>query len=593
MAGIDKQAINLPKSLSEFRAGMAGADIGSKVVPGLMAGGAAGLAKGLYEDPGYDDKTGKKKSRILNALRNAVALGSIGAGTTYLAGKPSSDFGARLGYRIGSKFGSDKEASLKDILVSDYLKNLPLKKLLSHAITDKALVGGELGARIAPGAVAGGAVGGLKGLLERDAYVKDDSLGHRIANGLTGAVGGAGIGGVSSLLAHHPASNFGTNIGREIGSKMASDKEAAYLNWIGKAARIKMAKHLLRIEDLRKQLSNFDFNSLTKAAMEGHSKAERLKYAALSARFLVEKQAFAALLSAMGRSAPGLMRGASQFAEKAPSSVANMIGGGARSIGAAAPSKVLSETGPGLYGRLNQALFPKQVLGQPGPAKPLFGRLNDAFFPKQTMKVSSEKIKKANIASEVIGGLVNPFNVAGANALGGIAALLTPTRTTEQQSKANKNLFKNVLVPGVSSYNLWKRLGYTLHNPDARNYNALAVNMDKQGEEKKALSLADIGRFIKARPVTSAIGGALALPTVGGATIGGIGGTLVGAGKGLYNTFAVPAAGLKDLGERFHASGKAFLDKGIDSSRSGSSGSDSGYVSPYVPRGYVSKAYNY
>jgi hypothetical protein len=77
-------------------------------------------------------------------------------------------------------------------------------------------------------------------------------------------------------------------------------KTAAYANWIVKAARIKMAKHLLRVEDLSKQLSNFDVAGLTKAAAQGHSKTARLKYAALAAKFLVEKQAFVSLMAALG-----------------------------------------------------------------------------------------------------------------------------------------------------------------------------------------------------------------------------------------------------------------------------------------------------
>lgn len=46
-----------------------------------------------------------------------------------------------------------------------------------------------------------------------------------------------------------------------------------------------------------------------------------------------------------------------------------------------------------------------------------------------------------------------------------IVAAITPTRTAEEQTKADKSdPWKSWLIPGVASYNKWKRLGRALHS---------------------------------------------------------------------------------------------------------------------------------
>jgi len=49
-----------------------------------------------------------------------------------------------------------------------------------------------------------------------------------------------------------------------------------------------------------------------------------------------------------------------------------------------------------------------------------------------------------------------------ANGLGGpLAALFTKTRNFEEQKEGEKELLSNLLIPGRSSYNLYKRLGHS------------------------------------------------------------------------------------------------------------------------------------
>lgn len=71
--------------------------------------------------------------------------------------------------------------------------------------------------------------------------------------------------------------------------------------------------------------------------------------------------------------------------------------------------------------------------------------------------------KVAAILSEEIGSHLNPLNAAGAP-LGALAALLTPTRTAEEQSREGPSGVSNLLIPGVGPYNKFKRLGRSASN---------------------------------------------------------------------------------------------------------------------------------
>lgn len=83
--------------------------------------------------------------------------------------------------------------------------------------------------------------------------------------------------------------------------------------------------------------------------------------------------------------------------------------------------------------------------------------VNDPF----TAGFLDELEKESALTSEVIGAAINPLNVAGGNLVGSLMAAGTKTRTTKEQAESNKDLLKNLLIPGWAAHNIWKRLGYS------------------------------------------------------------------------------------------------------------------------------------
>lgn len=72
-----------------------------------------------------------------------------------------------------------------------------------------------------------------------------------------------------------------------------------YLNAINELeAKIKVANHLIRIDELDREISKYDLNGLKKAASLGYGKEDRIKVAALIRQREIEKQA---LLSGLVR----------------------------------------------------------------------------------------------------------------------------------------------------------------------------------------------------------------------------------------------------------------------------------------------------
>lgn len=77
------------------------AETGRRVGAGTLGGAAFGGLKGLLEEPGYNLKTGKKKSRILHVLKNLLGGAAVGGTASYLIPK-GENIGASIGYGIGS-----------------------------------------------------------------------------------------------------------------------------------------------------------------------------------------------------------------------------------------------------------------------------------------------------------------------------------------------------------------------------------------------------------------------------------------------------------------------------------------------------------
>lgn len=85
---------------------------------------------------------------------------------------------------------------------------------------------------------------------------------------------------------------------------------------------------------------------------------------------------------------------------------------------------------------------------------------------------SSPGLKYAGYWSEAFSGL-NPLNLYGGAALGGAAALATPTRSLEDQAQHDQlgglgTALTNLLVPGVGPYRGFKRLGTSIRGPELK-----------------------------------------------------------------------------------------------------------------------------
>jgi hypothetical protein len=72
----------------------------------------------------------------------------------------------------------------------------------------------------------------------------------------------------------------------------------------------------------------------------------------------------------------------------------------------------------------------------------------------------ADAMKLAGLKTEMAGSLLNPLSGIG-SVVGGIAAAATKTRTDEEQDKAHKESWKNMLIPGRSTYNAFKRMGHS------------------------------------------------------------------------------------------------------------------------------------
>lgn len=86
--------------------------------------------------------------------------------------------------------------------------------------------------------------------------------------------------------------------------------------------RVKVARHVINMKLLEREIATYNLDRLQKAASDGHSKIARMKFAALVLQHQVEKRAFArALLRGLGRGAFELGKGALGLGAKGVSSV--------------------------------------------------------------------------------------------------------------------------------------------------------------------------------------------------------------------------------------------------------------------------------
>ena len=86
--------------------------------------------------------------------------------------------------------------------------------------------------------------------------------------------------------------------------------------------RVKVARHVINMKLLEREIATYNLDRLQKAASDGHSKIARMKFAALVLQHQVEKRSvLGALLKGLGRGAFKLSKGALGLGAKGVSSV--------------------------------------------------------------------------------------------------------------------------------------------------------------------------------------------------------------------------------------------------------------------------------
>jgi hypothetical protein len=116
--------------------------------------------------------------------------------------------------------------------------------------------------------------------------------------------------------------------------------------------RVKVARHVINMKLLEREIATYNLDRLQKAASDGHSKIARMKFAALVLQHQVEKEAFArALLGGLASGAIGLGRraigGAAGLGAQALGTGASAIGAGLRAGVTRAPLMATGAAGLG------------------------------------------------------------------------------------------------------------------------------------------------------------------------------------------------------------------------------------------------------
>lgn len=111
---------NFAEPLERLAATVRGAAIGKKIAPGLLAGALTGGGIGLLDDPGYDEYTGKRKSRLSRMLDLGLTGSIIGGGSSLVfpgAAQVGSNIGGRLGGLLHElrKRGEDTHVASKQL----------------------------------------------------------------------------------------------------------------------------------------------------------------------------------------------------------------------------------------------------------------------------------------------------------------------------------------------------------------------------------------------------------------------------------------------------------------------------------------------
>ena len=109
--------------------------------------------------------------------------------------------------------------------------------------------------------------------------------------------------------------------------------------------------------------------------------------------------------------------------------------------------------------------------------------------------VLSQPFKKEAGWKSEVAGYANPVNWPGIP-VAAVAAALTKTRTLREQAEADKETWKNILLPGRQQYNIYKREGHSARGPEIK---AAREALKAKTEEEAAVASAAIAAVREAK----------------------------------------------------------------------------------------------
>lgn len=178
--------------------------------------------------------------------------------------------------RLRQKTAMEKQAFLKGLLAA-------LKGLRGSAM--------QTAGKVAPYAATAGVAGGVG---HHMGYGSGDAAGY----GRGSAEGGAKAMG-NLYRGMYDLMEQGANSKTDLNQVLKLNKQGSAMN----PHRVKLARHVLNLHAIERELASYDFDGLRKSASVKASKEMRIKYSALRAQQVIEKQAFLNALMQAGRMA--------------------------------------------------------------------------------------------------------------------------------------------------------------------------------------------------------------------------------------------------------------------------------------------------
>jgi hypothetical protein len=213
--------------LRQAKGQFAGTLLGGRAGAGALAGGLAGAVMGLDDDPGYDERTGKKRSRLMKALKMGLGGATLG-GLANTAFPQGEQFGGQLGGQLGRHLATIKTSSVAQLAsesakkaADDESDDKPTKKKPSESkkILNMDSTGGRLADYLAPGSWGGERAGRAQAMADAIGekttfgvrHPLMQSAGHQLLGGGLGALLGGGLGALLGRINNPKDTEFTNN----------------------------------------------------------------------------------------------------------------------------------------------------------------------------------------------------------------------------------------------------------------------------------------------------------------------------------------------------------------------------------------------